>query len=61
MSWLPVAHLHEPGSLVCWRRFKGSSFYSLAREAGAVPRRILKDDGETRIEGLTATGVFADD
>ncbi|MBC00926.1 MAG: ATPase [Rhodobacteraceae bacterium] len=34
---------------------------ALAREAGAVPRRILKDDGETRIEGLTATGVFADD
>ena len=31
------------------------------REAGTVPRHIVKEDGETGIEGLTATGVFADD
>ncbi|WP_067217801.1 AAA family ATPase [Stappia indica] len=34
---------------------------ALAREAGAVPRTILKTEGATGIEGLKITGEFADD
>lgn len=33
----------------------------LVREAGAVPRTIFKDGGETWIEGLRITGGFAED
>ena len=34
---------------------------ALAREAGAVPRTIIKTDGATEIEGLKITGEFAEE
>ncbi|MAB00632.1 MAG: ATPase [Stappia sp.] len=34
---------------------------ALEREAGGVPRRIVKERGETHIEGLSVTGQFLDD
>uniref|UniRef100_UPI003BACAFF5 AAA family ATPase n=1 Tax=Stappia sp. TaxID=1870903 RepID=UPI003BACAFF5 len=34
---------------------------ALEREAGGVPHRIVKERGETHIEGLSVTGQFLDD
>ncbi|MBL8565048.1 MAG: AAA family ATPase [Hyphomicrobiaceae bacterium] len=34
---------------------------ALEEEAGARPRRVVKDGGETRIEGLRVSGFFDDD